>query len=153
MAKIGRVGHVVLNVTDPQESAKWYCEALGMEMMNYSPGIEMVFLSFGTQDHDIALVQAPEGVESGSPGLSHTALAIEGGEPELKELFAQVKAAGGKIDFLADHGLTKSFYCFDPDGNRIELFFQAMVGEEARTFMREAGAVLDPYELEPASPD
>ncbi len=100
MAKIGRVGHVVLNVTDPQESAKWYCEALGMEKMNYSPGLEMVFLSFGTLDHDIALIQVPEGVETGSPGLSHTALAIEGGEPELQELYAQVKAAGGKIEVV-----------------------------------------------------
>ena len=146
MARIARVSHVVLNVKDPEASAKWYSEVLGMEAMNYSPGIGMAFMSFGTLDHDIALIKVPEGVETGSPGLSHTALCIDGGEEELKEMYQKIKATGAKIDFLADHGLTKSFYFFDPDGNRLEVFYQHMHGEEAKTYMREAGAVLDPYE-------
>ena len=153
MAKIGRVSHVVLNVKDPEASAKWYSEVLGMEKMNYSPGIGMAFMSFGTIDHDIALIKAPEGVETGSPGLSHTALVIDGGEEELKEIYQRIKASGAKIDFLADHGLTKSFYFFDPDGNRLEIFYQHMHGDEAMNFMRDAGAVLEPYELEPTSAD
>ena len=151
MARISKVGHVVLNVSDAQASAKWYADVLGMEIMNYTPGLEMAFLSFGTSDHDIALIKGPEDVELGSPGLSHTVLAIEGGEEELREIYQKVKASGAKIDFLADHGLTKSFYCFDPDGNRLEIFYQHLQGEEARTYMRDAGAVLEPYELEPAS--
>ena len=91
MAKVNRVSHVVLNVSDPEASAKWYSEALGMELMNYSSEVQMAFLSFGTLDHDIALVKAPEGVETGSPGLSHTALSIEGGPEELKEIHERVK--------------------------------------------------------------
>ncbi len=153
MAKIGEVGHVVLSVSDTQASAKWYADVLGMELMNYTPGLEMAFLSFGTRDHDIALIKGPEGVELGSPGLSHTALALEGDEEDLKEMYQRIKASGAKIDFLADHGLTKSFYFFDPDGNRLEIFYQHMHGDEAMNFMRDAGAVLEPYELEPSSAD
>jgi catechol-2,3-dioxygenase len=119
-----------------------------MELMNYTPGLEMAFLSFGVSDHDIALVKAPEGAELGSPGLSHTALALEGGEEELREIYRKIKASGAKIDFLADHGLSRSFYFFDPDGNRLEIFYQHLHGEEARDFMREAGAVLESYDLE-----
>ncbi len=151
MARIARVSHVVLNVKDPEASAKWYSDVLGMETMNYSPGIGMAFMSFGTLDHDIALIKAPEGVETGSPGLSHTALSIEGGEEELKEIYQRIKASGAKIDFLADHGLTKSFYFFDPDGNRLEVFFQNLHGDEAMDFMKNVGAVLDPYEALEAS--
>jgi catechol-2,3-dioxygenase len=151
MARIARVSHVVLNVKDPQASAKWYSEVLGMETMNYTAGIGMAFMSFGTLDHDIALIKAPEGVETGSPGLSHTALCIDGGEEELKEIYQKIKASGAKIDFLADHGLTKSFYMFDPDGNRLEIFFQNLHGEEAMDFMRDTGGVLDPYEALEAS--
>ncbi len=151
MARIARVGHVVLNVKDTVEAIDWYTNALGMELMNHDQGMDMAFLSFGDADHDIALIKAPEGVETGSPGLSHTALALEGGEPELQEIYGRVKDAGYPIDFTADHGLTKSFYCFDPSGNRIEIFFQNLFNEEARQFMRDTGAVLDPYELE-ASP-
>ena len=36
MAKVNRVSHVVLNASDPEASAKWYSEALGMELMSYS---------------------------------------------------------------------------------------------------------------------
>ena len=151
MAKISKVGHVVLNVSDPEASAQWYKDVLGMEIMNYSPGINMAFMSFGVRDHDIALIKGPEGAELGSPGLSHTALALEGGEPELREIYQKVKDSGAKIDFLADHGLTKSFYFFDPDGNRLEIFYQALHGDDAMNYMRETGAVLDPYELEPSS--
>ena len=79
MPRISRISHVVLNVKDPQASARWYAEALGMEIMNYSPQMAMAFLSFGTLDHDIALIRVPEGVATGSPGLSHTAMVIEGG--------------------------------------------------------------------------
>ena len=154
MARIARVSHVVLNVKDPEASAKWYSEVLGMEAMNYSPGIGMAFMSFGTLDHDIALIKAPDGVETGSPGLSHTALCIDGGEEELKEIYQIIKNSGAEIDFLADHGLTKSFYFFDPDGNRLEVFYQHMHGDEAMNYMREAGAVLEPYEeLEATSAD
>ena len=146
MARISRVAHVALNVRDPQASAEWYSKALGMEIMNYSPEMEMAFLSFGTADHDIALLRVPEGASTGSPGLSHTALAIEGGANELKELYLRAKAAGAEIDMTADHGVSKSFYIFDPDGNRLEVFYQALQGEEAMTFIRDVGAMLDPYE-------
>ena len=146
MAKINRVSHVVLNVSDPEASAKWYSEALGMELMNYSPEVQMAFMSFGTLDHDIALIKVPEGVGTGSPGLSHTAMSIEGGPEELKKIHEQVKKTGAKIEMTADHGLTKSFYCFDPDGNRLEIFYQHLHGEEAKTFMRDIGAMLEPYD-------
>jgi catechol-2,3-dioxygenase len=136
-------------VKDTKEAIDWYTNALGMELMAHDQDMDLAFLSFGTQDHDIALIKAPEGSDTGSPCLSHTALLIEGGESELREIFGRVKNAGGEIDFTADHGLSKSFYCFDPSGNRIEVFCQHLHGEEARTYIREHGAVLEPYELEP----
>ena len=153
VARIARVGHVVLSVKDTREAIAWYTSALGMELMAHDQDMDLAFLSFGTLDHDIGLIKAPEGIVTGSSGLSHTALLIEGGESELRELFGRVKRAGGEIDFTADHGLTKSFYCFDPSGNRIEVFCQQLHGEEARSYMREHGAVLDPYQLEPAGTD
>ena len=153
MAKIERVGHVVLNVSDTKEAIEWYTNCLGMELMNHSEGMDMAFLSFGNQDHDIALIKAPEGVETGSPGLSHTALKLDGGHEELQEVYAKVKDAGHPIEMTANHGLSKSFYCFDPSGNRIEIFYQFLHDEDARSFMRDVGAMLEPYELEPTTAD
>ena len=85
MARIARVAPVVLPVKDTEEALDWYVSALGMELMAHDQEMELAFLSFGTRDHDIALIAAPEGVATGSPELSHTALMIEGGEPELRD--------------------------------------------------------------------
>ena len=56
MAKINKVGHVVLNVSDLDTSIAFYTAALGMELMTHNTERHMAFLSFGTQHHDIARV-------------------------------------------------------------------------------------------------
>ena len=43
MVKINRVGHVVLAVRDPEASAKWYSDILGMDLMFYNEKAEMAF--------------------------------------------------------------------------------------------------------------
>ena len=150
MPKISHVAHVVLAVRDPQASAEWYSRVLGMEIMTYSPEIDIAFVSFGKQDHDLGFMRAPEGAVLGSPALSHIALLIEGGEEELSKHYRNLLDHGVEVEFLSGHGLSKSLYFFDPDGYRLELFFKTMNNEDGMKFMREVGAVLDPYELEPA---
>ena len=145
--RISRVAHVILNVRDPHESARWYCDTLGMELMSFNPDFGVAFLSFGTQDHDIGLARVPDGEPLGSPGVSHVALALEGDEDDLRAMYARVVSAGGKIDFVADHGISKSFYFFDPDGNRLEVLYQVLPPEEARSFMRREGGIRNAYEL------
>ena len=122
MAKIKKVGHVVLGVRDPQRSIKFYTEVLGMELVNVLEEMQMAFLSFGERDHDIAVIKVPEDQPVGSSGLTHTALEIEGGQEQLRELYQRLKSYGAKVEFTADHVLTKSVYFFDPDGNRLEIF-------------------------------
>ena len=104
MAKIKKVGHVVLGVRDPQRSIKFYTEALGMELVNVLEEMQMAFLSFGERDHDIAVIKVPDDQPVGSSGLAHTALEIEGGQsscrssmgtlPEAQELRRQSRVHG-----------------------------------------------------------
>jgi catechol-2,3-dioxygenase len=47
MARINKVGHVVLNVKDVDASIQFYTKALGMEVMRLREG-NAAFLSFGT---------------------------------------------------------------------------------------------------------
>jgi catechol-2,3-dioxygenase len=70
---------------------------------------------------------------------------VEGGPDELKEVYRRVRATGAEIEMKADHGVSKSFYFFDPDGNRLEVFYQALHGAEAMDFMRKVGAMMEPY--------
>jgi catechol-2,3-dioxygenase len=136
MAKINKVGHVVLNVKDVDASVQFYTKALGMEVMRLREG-NAAFLSFGTQHHDIALFKAPEGAEMGKLGLNHIALQIAGGETELRQLYGRLIQHGAKIDHTTDHGLTHSVYFFDPDGNRLEIFCEMMAPETGMEYMRQ----------------
>src|SRR5207245_5096247 len=78
MAKIKKVGHVVLGVRGPARSVKFYTEVLGMELVNVLDEMQMAFFSFGERDHDIAVIKVPDEQPVGSSGLAHTALEIEG---------------------------------------------------------------------------
>ncbi len=152
MARVSKVGHVVLGVRDPQASVKFYTEALGMEEVNILDlsGMRMAFLSFGERDHDIALIQVPDDEPVGSSGFSHTALEIEGGEDQLKELYQKLNDYGARVEMTANHVITKSFYFFDPDGNRLELFAQMLDPGDAKQVLRdarEASDLMKPLEL------
>jgi len=154
MAKIKRVGHVVLGVRDPQRSIKFYTEALGMELVNVLEEMQMAFLSFGERDHDIAVIKVPDDQPVGSSGLAHTALEIEGGQEQLRELYGRLKNYGAKVEFITDHVLTKSVYFFDPDGNRLEIFSQELPAAEAKQYLHDARTVADvvqPLDLETAT--
>src|SRR5215216_3654316 len=132
MAKIKKVGHVVLGVRDPQRSITFYTEALGMEVVNVIEEMQMAFFSFGERDHDIAVVKVPDDQPVGSSSLAHTALEIEGGEQELRELYQNLKLSGTEVEFTFDHIITKSVYFLDPDGNRLEIFCQEIPAEPAK---------------------
>jgi catechol-2,3-dioxygenase len=149
MARINKVGHVVLSVKDVEASARFYTEALGMEVMRLREG-NAAFLSFGAQHHDIALFKAPEGAEMGTLGLNHIAFQIQGGETELRQLYGRLVHQGAKVDFTTDHGMTHSVYFFDPDGNRLEIFSEVMDHEAGRKYMREGVNLTDrSYKPEP----
>jgi len=152
MPKINRVGHVVLAVREPQTSAQFYVDKLGMELVNYyanpEHGLEMAFLSFGTSHHDIALIKVPEDQPVGNAGFSHTALVIDGGEQELAQLYWHLKERGVQVELTADHGLSKSIYLHDPEGNRLEIYYDTMRPAEALAFMRQGQAGMAPYDIE-----
>ena len=73
---------------------------------------------------------------------------IEGGEEELKVLYGRLLNAGARIDHTTDHGLTRSVYFFDPDGNRLEIFCEMMAMEDSRSYMKETGGTAKPLEIE-----
>ena len=152
MARINKVGHVVLNVRDLDASMAFYTTALGMELVTHNTQRQMAFLSFGTQHHDIALCQAPADAERGVIGINHIAMQIEGGAEELSQLYGRLLAAEAKIDRTTEHSTTLSVYFFDPDGNRLEIFAEKLRPEDGIRVLREGGGMNKPLALEPSLP-
>lgn len=97
--------------------------------------MQIAFFSFGERDHDIAVIKVPDGQPVGSSGLAHTALEIEGGEAQLRELYERLKLRGARVELTVDHVLTKSVYFFDPDGNRLEIFSQELPGSSGKRYL------------------
>ena len=149
MPDINKVGHVVLKVRDLEKSAEWYSSVLGMEIMTRAKDFPMVFLSFGKQHHDIALMKAPEGAEMGGLGLAHVAMQINGGEEKLRQLYGRLLNAGVHINHLWEHSVSRSVYFSDPDGIELEIFCERMGPEEGMEVMRGSDGGADDIELEP----
>jgi catechol-2,3-dioxygenase len=153
MARIVGVRHAVLGVRDPQRSITFYTEAVGMELVTFLEDLQMAFFSFGEHDHDLAVIKVPDEQPVGSSGLAHTAIEIDGGPDQLRQLYHLLKERGVEVEMTADHTITKSLYFLDPDGNRLEFFAQVMSHPEAKQYLhgaRSGADALGPLDLEAA---
>jgi catechol 2,3-dioxygenase len=128
--EIGRVGHVVLKVSDLNRALGFYCGALGLTEVarrDFGDGM-MVFLSAGHTHHDIGLVEVgkqarrPEGADI---GLYHVAFKIGDDIETLRAAKVHLEASDVPIQWIADHRVSQSIYVADPDGNNIELYVDA----------------------------
>jgi len=147
MIPVARLNHAVLYVRDAAASADFYGRVFGFEVVE-SMGGRAVFMRAGGGEnhHDLGLFsvgpQAP-GPQRGAVGLYHLAWEV----PTIEDLAA---AAGqlstvGALGGSSDHGVSKSLYGADPDGNEFEIMWR--VPREAWGDM-EKGAGVRPLDLD-----
>jgi catechol 2,3-dioxygenase len=122
--KIQNLGHVVLKVRDRAKAEAFYNGVLGLPVATRSDQLKMTFFALGNTHHDFAVAEvgpdAP-GTTREAVGLAHVAFKIGDDIETLKQAKAELDAAGIACA-AADHGVSKSLYFADPDGNRIELY-------------------------------
>ena len=122
--KIQGLGHVVLKVRDRAKAEAFYHGVLGLPVAARSDELRMTFFTLGETHHDFAVAEVGKeapGAERNAVGLSHVAFKIGDDVETLRQAKAELQAAGIECG-AADHGVSKSLYFADPDGNRIELF-------------------------------
>lgn len=123
--KVRRVGHLVLTVKDVKRSRRFFEEILGFPVVATNER-GMVFFSTDAREnhHMLALMQGKEGAATPTPdhiGMQHVSFEL-GSFAELQEAYHRFKEKGVPIEYTTFHGVTKSVYFFDPDGNRLEVY-------------------------------
>lgn len=145
--KINRT-HLSLFVSNPEQSAKWYADVLGM--VEHARGPQWIMMSFGEKHHDIALIQADPNAHQGGLGLQHYGMEIEGTFETLQRLHGMLIQKGVEIVKTTDHAVGNGLYFNDPDGNRLEFFLETIHDNaEAIKHFHDMGAPSQPIEIKP----
>ncbi|HZB90405.1 MAG TPA: VOC family protein [Stellaceae bacterium] len=125
--RINKIGHVVLNVSDLERSARFYTEVLGFEISDVYPETMMpggmVFLRCNPDHHGVALVGARDGTVS-SRDLHHMAFEVSSLDEVLRAR-AYLRRHDVAIDFEGRRraGCQVAIEFRDPDGHRLEIYW------------------------------
>jgi catechol-2,3-dioxygenase len=124
---ITRLNHAVLFVRDADAAAAFYRTAFGFEELARPDGMRAVFMRSptGGNHHDLGLFEV--GAQAarpprGSVGLYHLAWQIDTIEG-LAEMSGRLRELGA-LTGASDHGVSKSLYGRDPDGNEFEVMWE-----------------------------
>ena len=152
MIQPDRIGHVVIKVRDLKRSTRFYCDVMGLQLMKMEPGMGF-FASNGRDHHEIAAMEVgPDAPVPGfrAIGLSHIAFRLRD-EAHLRAAYTELKANGVKIITAVNHGVTKSVYFEDPDGNQLEVYCDGLPEEVAKFPDPYAG--MENLDFAPDAPD
>jgi catechol-2,3-dioxygenase len=145
---VWRLNHAVLFVRDVDVATEFYRSVFGFRALPRPAGMRAAFLrtDAGSNHHDLGLFEVgPQATRPprGSVGLYHLAWEVE----TIEDLAALADALRdrGALTGMSDHGVSKSLYGRDPDGNEFEVMWA--VPREA--WGEHAGeAVVLPLDLE-----
>jgi len=114
-------------VKDLERSKQFFTDILGLELTGENDKGMLFFSSdFNANHHMLAILQAKPG-EAQQPdpqrqiGMHHVAYELAS-FADLREAYRIFNENGVKIHQCVFHGVTKSIYFLDPDGNQLEVY-------------------------------
>lgn len=122
------MNHAVLYVRDARRQQAFYQDVLGFTTVVEHPNAAFVFMRAprSTNHHDLACFSI--GADAASPttgqgqvGLYHFAWEVRT-LGDLETCRQRLEAAGA-LRGMSDHGVNKSLYAHDPDGNEFEVMW------------------------------
>lgn len=133
---VTRLNHAVLFVRDAEAAASFYRGVFGFVELERPAGMRAVFLRSpqGGNHHDLGLFEVgPDATRParGAVGLYHLAWEVDTIDDlvEIRARLMQMNSLVGE----SDHGVSKSLYAKDVDGNEFEVMWAPPL-EERKTF-------------------
>jgi catechol 2,3-dioxygenase len=126
--KVKKIGHVALRVSDEARSRAFYKDVLGFSVSEEDPEHGGVFMTLGENFHTIDVFGHPEPEKAPKPdpnqiGLFHIAFEVAEYK-DLKEVYCSLQTHSVPISHCVDHVSQRSIYFADPDGNRLEAYYE-----------------------------
>lgn len=116
--------HVGIYVRDLDGMAAFYKRVLGLIVTDSGVtdrGGRIVFLSRSASEHHQIVLVEGRSDQMGEGLINQLSFRLDS-LTDLKTFAQIIKAEGVRVDRTMNHGNAWSIYCFDPEGNRIELY-------------------------------
>jgi len=127
MIPVARLNHAVLYVRDARVAADFYGRVFGFEVVSEEFNGNAFFMraAGGENHHDLGLFSVGPNAPRpprGSTGLYHLAWEV----PTIEDLATAARElqGAGALSGARDHGVSKSLYGADPDGNEFEIMWR-----------------------------
>ena len=127
---VTNLGHVGLICDDFFKMRDFYTRVIGLTVTDEDPDRGSCFLSADpdNEHHELALGEArgddhPMGPRPRTTGVGQVSFIVESMDA-LKDLYQRLLAENVRIDQTVTHGISCSVYFFDPEDNRVELYYK-----------------------------
>ena len=127
---VTNLGHVGIICDDFLKMRDFYTRVMGLTVTDESPERSSCFLSADPENehHELALGQSrgpdhPDGPRPKTQGVGQISFIVESMDA-LQDLYGRIKQDGRRIDNVVTHGISCSVYFFDPEDNRIGIYYK-----------------------------
>ena len=123
MPTITGLGHVGLYCHDVEKMRDFYSGVLGLTISDEDLERGICFLSADphAEHHELALARAKEPGQK-TQNVQQISFKVKSLD-DVRAFYHRVQDAGMKIDRTVSHGIACSVYFYDPEDNRIELYY------------------------------
>jgi len=123
MPQITGLGHVGLYCEDLEKMRDFYARVLGLTISdeNLERGICFLSAAPDAEHHELALARAKEPGQK-TQNVQQVSFKVKSLD-DVRAFHHRLQDAGMKIDRTVTHGIACSVYFYDPEDNRVELYY------------------------------